>query len=61
MDYEKYLRQGLYLQGIPVYDTDIPYIRSILSTINQTQAPLKAFPYLNKEMPIKVVDKEVLM
>lgn len=61
MNHENYVRQSLHLQGLPAYEADIPYICSILSTINQAQATLKAFPNLNKEAPITVVDKDELM
>lgn len=60
MDYENYLRQGLHLQGIPLREEDLPYIGSILSTINQAEAALEAFPYLNQETPVTIFDKELL-
>lgn len=60
MNDTNFLREGLLLQNLPVYELDIPYIHSILFIIKQTQVSLAAFPYLNKEAPIMTVDKELL-
>ncbi|MBP1970477.1 hypothetical protein J2Z83_002598 [Virgibacillus natechei] len=61
MDYASFLRQSLYLQGLPIYEADLPYIHHILYTINEAEAPLKAFPELNVEVPITIVDKELML
>lgn len=60
MIHESYVRQGLYLQGLPVYETDIPFILQILSTIHEAEIQLQAFPNVNTETPITIVDKAVL-
>lgn len=60
MDDTIFIRVGLRLQGLPLYEMDIPYIQNILYTMKQAQAPLQAFPYLNTKVPITVVDKELL-
>ncbi|WP_100011152.1 hypothetical protein [Lentibacillus sediminis] len=60
MVYAHYIRQGLYNQGLPVYETDIPFIQNILYTVEQAESSLGAFPYLNQEVPITVVDKELM-
>ncbi|MCJ7842280.1 hypothetical protein MUB24_15535 [Lederbergia sp. NSJ-179] len=60
MNDTNFIRRGLSLQNFPAYETDIPYIYRILNTINRTQASLEAFPFLNEEVPIMVVDKELL-
>ncbi|GAA0488728.1 hypothetical protein GCM10008986_13150 [Salinibacillus aidingensis] len=57
---EAFIRQGLYVQGLPVYTTDIPYIQNLLLTMNQAQTSLHVFPHLNMEVPVTVVDKEVI-
>lgn len=58
MDDAHFIRHGLYAQGFPVYETDIPFIQNILYTVEQAERSLGAFPYLNQEVPITVVDKE---
>jgi len=55
-----FIRQGLYLHGIPVYEADVPYIQNLLSTVNQAQSSLDKFLDVNKETPITIVDKGVL-
>lgn len=60
MNSTDFIKDGLSLQGFPVYETDLPYIHSILSIIHQTQGSLEAFPYVNEEMPIMIVDKALL-
>ncbi|MBY0095723.1 hypothetical protein [Mesobacillus maritimus] len=59
MEVQEYIRYSLALQGIDVYESDLPYIHNLLFTMNQAQVPLQAFP-LNKEVPITVVDKGML-
>ncbi|WP_163971838.1 hypothetical protein [Oceanobacillus halotolerans] len=61
MRYTNCLKQELYLQGLPIYEADIPYIHNILYTINLAQTSTDAFPHLNKEIPITVVDKELML
>ncbi|MFD1851437.1 hypothetical protein [Oceanobacillus bengalensis] len=60
MNYEDFIRKSLSLQALPVYKTDIPYIHQILYTMNQAERQLQAFPRLNLEIPITIVDKKVL-
>lgn len=54
------IRKNLDSQGLPVYETDLPFIHSILSTMEQAQTSLHLFPYLNMVVPITVVDKDLL-
>ncbi|HLS10495.1 hypothetical protein [Lentibacillus sp.] len=54
------IRQGLYLQGFSVYEADTSYIHNILCTMNQAQASFTAFPHLNQEVPITIVDKALM-
>ncbi|MEW9674692.1 hypothetical protein ABRT01_00630 [Lentibacillus sp. L22] len=61
MDYVNFLKQRLYLQGIPVYENDITHIHNIIYTINQAQSSLRTFPHLNQEVPITIVDKELML
>lgn len=58
---EDFIRKSLYLQGLPVYEADIPYIYQLLYTINQAEGALHAFPDLNLETPITIVDKELML
>ncbi|GEL77927.1 hypothetical protein [Tenuibacillus multivorans] len=55
------IKQGLFLKGLPIYETDIQHIQNIHFTINQAQTPLNAFPNLNKTVPITVVDKRLML
>jgi hypothetical protein len=60
MDDANFIRQGLHLQDLPVYEADIPFIQQIRFTIKQAEAALPYFPDLNMEVPITIVDKELL-
>lgn len=55
-----FIKQGLYLQGLPICESDIPHIQNILFTIHSARRSLKAFPNLNQTVPITVVDKELM-
>ncbi|MDY0405679.1 hypothetical protein P5G51_009985 [Virgibacillus sp. 179-BFC.A HS] len=59
-DDAKFISQSLKMQGFAVYKDDIPYIRSILHTIHQTQIALRSFPNLYETFPITIVDKRLL-
>ncbi|WP_010530227.1 hypothetical protein [Lentibacillus jeotgali] len=61
MNNTHFVKQGLYLQGLPIYEGDIPYIHNTLTTINQAQVSLKAYPDLNQKVPITVVDKRLML
>lgn len=61
MHKDHFIRLGLYAQSLPIYETDIPYIQNILSTIEQSEDSLNTFPYLNQEVPITIIDKELLL
>lgn len=54
------IRENLHSQGLPVYETDLPFIQSIFSTMEQAQTSLQSFPYLNITVPITVVDKDLM-
>jgi len=61
MDTATYIKNGLHLQRLPVYESDIAYIQNILYTMKQTEVSLHAFPHLNMEEPITVVDKRLML
>lgn len=61
MDDANFIRQGLQMQGLPVYEADIPYIQQIRYTMYQAQTSLHVFPHLNMEIPMTIVDKELLL
>lgn len=61
MNSEIFIKQGLHLQGLPIYEIDVPYIRDILYNINKAEIATTAFPYLNEEVPITVVDKGLML
>lgn len=56
-----FIIKSLSLQGLPVYQEDISSIQKLLFTINQAENSLNAFPHLNKEVPITIVDKELML
>lgn len=60
MDHITFIKNGLHVQALPVYENDIPYIQNILHTVKQAQESLQAYPYLNTEVPITVVDKGLI-
>lgn len=56
----KLIKQSLYFQGLPIYETDIQYIQQTLLTISHAQNALKEFPHLNKKVPITIVDQRLV-
>lgn len=56
----KVISESLCLQKLPFKEADIPYIQNILDIINDAEKSLQAYPYLNFETPITVVDKELI-
>ncbi|WP_216829701.1 hypothetical protein [Alkalihalobacterium elongatum] len=60
MNFTDYIRRSIHLHGIAVKEGDLPYIEHILHTIEQAQTPLKAKPDLNEEVPITIVDPELI-
>ncbi|GAA0453863.1 hypothetical protein [Alkalibacillus silvisoli] len=52
--------QGLALQGISVIREDIPYIQQLLNTIQELQIPIDLNPEIHEEVPLVVVDPEVI-
>jgi len=61
MNDEDFIKQNLYLQALPVYEADIPYIHQILYTVNQAEKILHVYPNLNQKDPITIVDKELML
>jgi len=55
-----YIKQELFLQGLPVCEADLPYIHNIMNTINLAQTALISYCDLNSVVPITVVDKELI-
>ena len=60
MDGKIFVKESLKIQGLPIYEIDIPYILDTLHTINASQRSLNAYPYLNEEIPITIVDKGMM-
>lgn len=60
MNNTEFIKNGLYIQHLPVIESDIPYIKDILGTVEQSQMALQSFPYLSLEVPITIVDKRLL-
>lgn len=61
MSATNFIKQGLYLQNLPFDETDIQHIHNTLFTINEAEVSLKAFPNLNKEVPVTIVDKRLIL
>ncbi|GAB2574077.1 hypothetical protein [Gracilibacillus alcaliphilus] len=61
MDDANVVKQSLHVQGLPIFETDIPYIQNICYTINQAQLSIHALPHLNMETPITVLDKGLIL
>ncbi|UJL47731.1 hypothetical protein KFZ58_07705 [Virgibacillus sp. NKC19-16] len=57
---QKRIKEQLKRQGIPVIEADLPYIQKLLLTIERAHAPVKANNNLHKEIPLVVVDPEVV-
>ncbi|MEB1808921.1 MAG: hypothetical protein LPK26_16805 [Bacillaceae bacterium] len=60
MDIHTFIRHSLHLNGMPVKEADLPYIQHVYHTIQQAQLPLKAQPDLSEEMPMTIVDPELI-
>ncbi|MCM3584710.1 hypothetical protein M3182_02990 [Mesobacillus maritimus] len=56
-----FIKQGLRFQQLPFYETDLPFIQSILFTMKQAEMATSDFPHLNAEIPITVVDKRLMV
>ncbi|MCM3671310.1 hypothetical protein M3181_20330 [Mesobacillus maritimus] len=56
-----FIKQGLRFQQFPFYETDLPFIQSILFTMKQAEMATSDFPHLNAEIPITVVDKRLMV
>lgn len=54
------IKHNLQQLGIPVMEEDIPYIRYMLRLIQEVHTPLEAEHDLYKEVPLVVVDPEVV-
>ncbi|MCM3739476.1 hypothetical protein M3210_04255 [Oceanobacillus luteolus] len=54
------IKNNLQAQGFPVIESDLVFIKDILLTVQKAEQPLANAPYLNMEVPITVVDKELL-
>jgi hypothetical protein len=61
MKEEAFIRYSLYLQKLPVYNSEIPLIQHLLCTIKQAENTIHLFPDLNLEDPITIVDKELML
>jgi hypothetical protein len=60
MNEEDFIRQSLYLQNLPVHDYEIPFIQHLLHSLNYAGNAIHAYPDLNLEDPITIVDKELM-
>ncbi|MBU9723543.1 MULTISPECIES: hypothetical protein [Bacillaceae] len=57
---DKHLKQTLYLHGVPVIESDIPFIHEIVKTYHQAQTTLQFDLEEREEPPITIVDPEVI-
>ncbi|MFA1818845.1 hypothetical protein ACDX78_01360 [Virgibacillus oceani] len=60
MNNENFIRENLYIQKLPVSEFELPFICRLLYNINQAGNALHAFPDLNLETSITIVDKELM-
>ncbi|GEN45492.1 hypothetical protein [Alkalibacillus haloalkaliphilus] len=61
MDTAYIVPQGLALQGIPVIREDVPYIQHMLNTIYELQLAVDDHPGIHEEVPMVVVDPDVII
>lgn len=61
MDYREFIKQSLSVEGLPFYDTDIQHVQRIDHTVHKAKTALKAFPNLNRQIPITIVDQKVIL
>lgn len=57
---QKRIQEQLKLYGIPVIETDLPYIQQLQYTVQEAHKPVEARTNLHKEVPLVVVDPEVI-
>jgi len=57
---QKCIQEQLRLHGIPVIEADLPYIQKLQHTIQVAHEPVEARTDLHKEVPLVVVDPEVV-
>lgn len=57
---QKCMKEQLQLRGISVIEADLPYIQKLLNTVEAAHAPVEANVDLHKEVPLVVVDPEVI-
>ncbi|MRX73952.1 hypothetical protein GJU40_17615 [Bacillus lacus] len=54
------LKKQLMDKGFPVHEGDIPYILMVLNSIKRAPSPFGRKTDLNEEVPVVIVDKELL-
>lgn len=61
MKLEIEIKRELTRQGLPCKEIDIPHINQLLNNISSAELKLRSVKYLNQEVPITVVDKELFL
>ncbi|GAE33972.1 hypothetical protein [Halalkalibacter akibai] len=60
MDFADFIRKNLYLDAIPVAEADIPFIQQVLYSVYQAQTAVWTQRDLKDEVPITIVDSELI-
>lgn len=61
MNFGYSIKQHFSIHGIPINDADLPFIQHIHHTILQVSTPLTSQTELNQEVPITIVDPELIL
>lgn len=54
------IKAQLMMHDILVIEANLPYIQRLLHTTREAHAPVEAYTNLHKEVPLLVVDPEVI-
>ena len=61
MQFDFFIKQSLTLHGVPVIQSDLPFILDVYRTILQEHNTLNVAQNIHEEVPIVVVDQDVII
>lgn len=56
----EFIKQGLLLHGIVLKEADLCHIQHVMNTIHHKQSQLTIESDLNEEVPLVIVDRDVI-
>ncbi|WP_213422044.1 hypothetical protein [Bhargavaea massiliensis] len=55
-----YIRSALKKQGFPALASDLPVLAGLMAEVSRAESDLREFPEVTKQLPVTVVQKELL-